>query len=376
MSGKRSTGEGSIHRTKSGRWQIQIMDGYKENGKRNMVSFTGTTRAETLDKLHEFQRQKQESEALSPESPPAPSKVLFSDFADRWYESYRTQVEASTYSNYRYTLAILKNHFGNLLLDEIKATEVNQFINELENQQYSFSQISKCRSMLIQIFDMAEADDLVAKNYARLAFHRTKRANTSKLAHQKDSFTPEEVETLFRDLPEDLMGYSIRLMLVTGLRLQELLALTPADIAEDGSWVQVNKAVKMVDGSPQLGIPKSAKSNRTVPISSKFRYVAVWLRKNGGQAFLWCAPHRESLLYATYTARRQYYCVMAEIPAVRKLSPHCCRHTYVTMLQNRGIPMETIAQLTGHTDIKTTSQYLHISSNSLAQAVTALETAI
>lgn len=194
--------------------------------------------------------------------------------------------------------------------------------------------------------------------------------------HTKDSFTKEEVDILFSTLPKDLLGYSIRFMLVSGLRLQELLALIPEDIAEDGSWVQVSKAVKMVDGIPVLGVPKSARSRRTVPIAPKFRNIAVWLRENGGQAFIWCAPKRESLLYATYTVRRRYYHVLEKIPGVRKLSPHSCRHTYVSMLQAEGVPMETIARLTGHTDIKVTDQYLHISNQTLTKAVTALEAVI
>ena len=71
--------------------------------------------------------------------------------------------------------------------------------------------------------------------------------------------------------------------------------------------------------------------------------------------------------------RRKYYKLLARYPDVRPLSPHCCRHTYVTLLQSQGVPMETIARLTGHTDIKTTDHYLHISDDSLADAVAALE---
>lgn len=38
--------------------------------------------------------------------------------------------------------------------------------------------------------------------------------------------------------------------------------------------------------------------------------------------------------------------------------------------------METIAQLTGHTDIKTTDHYLHIFDDSLADAAAALESIV
>lgn len=48
----------------------------------------------------------------------------------------------------------------------------------------------------------------------------------------------------------------------------------------------------------------------------------------------------------------------------------------MTLLQSQGVPMETIARLTGHTDIKTTDHYLHISDDSLADAAAALESIV
>ena len=70
--------------------------------------------------------------------------------------------------------------------------------------------------------------------------------------------------------------------------------------------------------------------------------------------------------------RRRFYTALKNVGQVRKLSPHCCRHTYVTMLQANGVPMETIAALTGHSDIKTTEGYLHQSADTLAKAVEVL----
>ena len=368
MSGKRARGEGSVHRLPSGSWQSQIMDGYTDEGKRHIVSFTAPSRAEALSKLREYLLNKPESsDQDTPEIP------LFAEYAQQWYEDYRTQVEESTYANYRYTLKLLNKTFGNLPLGDIKVTQVNQFINGLAAAGYSASQINKCRSMLIQILDVAEADDLVVKNYARRAFRTTKQLSKENKSHIKDAFSVEETERLLSDLPDNLLGNSIRLMLISGLRLQEMLALTPRDIAEDGSWVRVNKAVKMVDGIPKLGDPKSYTSRRVIPIAPKYRHIACWLRKNGGQAFLWCSPRQESLLYSTGSVRRKYYRLLEKYPDVRRLSPHCCRHTFVTLLQRQGVPMETIARLTGHTSIKTTENYLHISSDTLANAVTALE---
>ena len=123
MSGKRAKGEGSVHRLPSGSWQSQIMDGYTDEGKRHIVSFTAPSRAEALSKLREYLLNKEESAA--PEVP------LFEDYAHRWYEAYRSQVEESTYANYRYTLKLLNGAFGKLPLNEVKVAQVNQFVNGL-----------------------------------------------------------------------------------------------------------------------------------------------------------------------------------------------------------------------------------------------------
>ena len=153
--------------------------------------------------------------------------------------------------------------------------------------------------------------------------------------------------------------------------LQELLALRPEDISEDGSVIHVEYAVKMVNGVPQLGPPKSVRSRRTIPIPEQFCPYVRYLREHSGTPYVWTRSGGNPL-YGVGSFRRRFYTALKNVGQVRKLSPHCCRHTYVTMLQANGVPMETIAALTGHSDIKTTEGYLHQSADTLAKAVEVL----
>ena len=59
--------------------------------------------------------------------------------------------------------------------------------------------------------------------------------------HRKDAFTAQEVQLLMENLPTDIYGLGIRLMLGTGLRTQELLALEPRHIEPDGSVIHVKQ---------------------------------------------------------------------------------------------------------------------------------------
>ena len=165
-----------------------------------------------------------------------------------------------------------------------------------------------------------------------------------------------------------MLGNSIRLMLGTGMRTQELLALTKDDIAPDGSTIRINKAVKTVNGISKLGPPKNKRSNRIIPVPDKYIPYALYVREHGSQPFLWTLSYKRALC-GVGTFRRKYKRLLAKIDGVRVLTPHCCRHTYITRLQAQGVPMETISRLAGHSDTDTTDGYLHISLDTLSQAV-------
>lgn len=66
-----------------------------------------------------------------------------------------------------------------------------------------------------------------------------------KKAHTKprEAYNKEEVERMMEGLPDDKIGWSIRLMLFTGMRPGELLGLEPRHIAKDGSWINIEQVV-------------------------------------------------------------------------------------------------------------------------------------
>ena len=360
---KRAAGEGSIRKTPSGRWCADIMDGYTDDGKRNMRYLSADTKGELLDQIRNIRNNMDANIHLD-------KSLIFTDWADRWYADYKSQVAASTYSGYKYTLKLLKGAFGGRTLAKILPIDINAFQDQLVEDGYSLSQIRKCRAMLIQIFDAADANGLVLRNPARKA-KVLKAKNLPKKIKKKDAFRSSEVNLLMELLPDDLTGNSIRLLLGTGMRVQELLSLTKNDITADGSLITINKAVKTVDGKAVLGDPKSELGNRVIPVPSLYRPYAVYLREHGAAAYLW-SQDKQGTLYGVGSFRRRYYTALRQVQGVRRLPPHCCRHTYVTQLQAKGVALETIAALVGHASIETTGEYLHIAPETLMKAADTL----
>lgn len=361
---KRSNGEGSIRKLPSGSWRAEIMDGFTAEGKRNIVRFSGKTKAEVLEKLREHQRRIDLNVHLD-------KNIGFSSWADMWYADYETQVQPSTYAGYKYTLKLLKKHFGQTPICNILPIHVNRYTDKLVEQGYSVSQLRKCRAMMIQIFYAAEDNGLIVKNPAVRAKKIRKKDKLPTQNHRKkDAFTDEEIVRLNHDLPEDLIGNGTRAMLGTGMRVQELLALTRDDIAADGATVKINKAIEMVNGQPQLDVPKSECSYRVIPVPTQYRKALVFLRENGGVDRIY--QPGDKLYYGVGSFRRRYYTALKKIEGVRMLTPHCCRHTYATQLEMKGVPLQMIAKLMGHASVETTGEYLHTNFETLLDAVSVL----
>ena len=346
MAKKRSNGEGTIRQRDSGRWECTIMIGYQDDGRRKRKTFYGKTKTEVQKKIREYQVAKENGELRSAE-------YSFPAWADIWYENHKDNVKPTTQENYRYTLRILKDHFERRQLADIKAMDIEQFLKKLRRDGRSDSCLTQCRGMLYQIFNKAEANDLVKKNPVRFAEKMRKRP-----PNRKEAFTAEEVKLLLENLPEDQVGWGIRLMLCTGMRTQELLGLEPRHIAEDGSTITIEQAVVMEKGTAVIGPPKSFDSYRTVPVPRNVQYCARMLRAVETK-YVWEKGKVDMPCNPSYF-RKKFKEEISSVEGVRVLTPHSCRHTYVSQMQALGVDLATIQSLVGHADVDMTKHYLHV----------------
>ncbi len=358
---KRSNKEGSFKKLPSGKWSYQVMVGYTDDGKRKIKTFTAPTKQEAKDKYKTYLEQLNDDLQIA-------QNLGFSEWSDIWYKDHKSEVEESTYWSYSFTLKTLKNYFQDRPLTEIKQLDINRFVDALLERKLSNSTIAKCKSMLYQIFAAAVDNELIGKN----PVVRSKKARKNTLdigkEQKKGAFTQAEIEMMKSELPNNLLGNSILVLIGTGLRVQELLALTKDDIAPDGSVIKVNKAVKMAFRIPSLGSTKSEKSNRIVPVMKEYRAYAIYLREHSGSKFIWTST-RENGLYTVEEFRNRYSHTMKKLSGITYYPPHCCRHTYITNLEARHIPMELISALAGHEETSTTLGYTHISLETLIAAI-------
>lgn len=353
---KRLNGEGNIRHRQDGRWEIRLMDGYLEDGRRNIIYIYGRTQKEARDKFREYEHKR-----LSGLN--AREKHTFATWSDIWFENHRDNISRTSQESYKYTLNLLKKDLGDRKLDEIKPYDIEQYLKKLRKEGRSDSYLAKCRGMLFQIFNKAEANDLILKNPVRYA----DKMRTRDTPKKKEAFTADEVNLLMAELPYDRMGYSIRLMLGTGMRTQEILALEPRHIEEDGSVIHIVQAVCMIKGTVNVGPPKSRDSYRDIPVPPNLRFCAKFLR-NTDKKFIWEVGKEGQPCNPSYF-RKHFKEAISEIDGVRELTPHSCRHTYVSQMQALGVDLPTIQSIVGHADVEMTEHYLHVQDNVRQEAV-------
>ncbi len=246
----------------------------------------------------------------------------------------------------------------------ILAYDVECCLRQLKNDGYSSSMISKVRGILHQSLRWAEANNLIQKNPVPL-IEKMRRDPPKK----KEAFTADEVRLLMEKLPQTLVGWGTRILLSTGMRKQELLALEPRHVAEDGSTITVEQAVTRIKGTAVISSPKSFDSYRTIPVPRSARQYAVLLRKHGGTTYLFESPKNPGNPINPSYFDDLFRKALESVEGVRVLTPHCCRHTYVSQMQALGVTLETIQSMVGHADVDMTAHYLHLQEPQRQEAI-------
>lgn len=360
---KRSDGDGTFRQRSDGRWECRFMVGWRRDGRPEYKYIYGKTQRELKQNIKIWHEEQAAGNMWD-------RQYTFEEWADIWFDHHKETIAPTTQDSYRYTLRVLVDYFGERKLDSIKAFDVEEFLKQLRREGGSRSRLTQSRGMLYQIFHKAEANDLIYKNPVRFA---DKMRNLDPAA-ERECFTAEEVSLLMTQLPRDRIGASIRLMLGTGMRTQEILALEPRHVEEDGSVIHIRQAINMIGGMAEVGVPKSRDSYRDIPVPPVLRPYALYLR-NTVEKYIWESDKVKKPVNPTYF-RKLYKAELDKIEGVRYLSPHSCRHTYVSQLQALGIDLETIKSIVGHADLDMTRHYLHVQEPIRQAAVQKLNDAI
>ena len=144
---------------------------------------------------------------------------------------------------------------------------------------------------------------------------------------------------------------TIRLLLLTGCRRNEILSLKWSDYREGHLYLRDSKT-----------------GPRTVWLSSPARGILDGLPRRGA----WIFPARRRQGFLDRTVIQNYWQKVRDEAGLGDVRLHDLRHSYASVALMNGATVPTIARLLGHNDTATTLKYTHLNHTAVRAAVEAV----
>ncbi|MFH0977649.1 MAG: tyrosine-type recombinase/integrase [Spirochaetota bacterium] len=165
----------------------------------------------------------------------------------------------------------------------------------------------------------------------------------------------DEAKKLIQGLRKDRHSLGLSLMYYGGLRVSEMTDLRISDIHLARGFMKING---------------KGNKERIVPINNRLqKVIESYLQKHGHKL------SQDSFLVGG--DRRSWHYVVKKYSGLslgrEDVHCHTLRHSFATGMYIKGIPLERISQLLGHSKLDTTMIYSHISTEQKQEAVRSLD---
>lgn len=357
-------------------YRIRKVVGHTASGEKILKNFYGESKKEAEQKANEYLNNIENGLIIDFEN------FTLAELMHTWLFDFlhnSSKIKPSTFQRYEslYRNYIKESEIAGNKLINIKTIHLQKFYNNLSKKGYSYSQINTLNTVLKVFFNWCIDNDYILKNPCTKV---NIKGNKNEIIKNERKEVEILSETEINIIKEYLKGTDFELLflldLATGLRQGELLALDWKHINLEDNTLKVERSVKEVyvyDNENAKHIetifqtPKTLNSFRTVPIPSTMINILSKIKNKKG--LLFSDANGNPLKGKNISAKWTKILKECNIPHKKF---HSIRHTYASMLLSKGVDIETVAELMGHSAISITQIYLHSSYTSKNKSVNKL----
>lgn len=334
---------------------------YKDGDKwRAVYRFTDWTgeRKQTQKRGFATKREAQAWEREQLNKTRADIDMTFSSFIELYREDLGARIREHTWETKDSIIdKKLIPYFGKKKMCDIHPKDVIAWQNEMINYRdengkpYSPVYLKTLHNQLSAILNHA------VKYYGLSQNPAAKVGNMGKAKSKEKEFWTKEEYLKFADemMDKPISYYAFEMLYWSGIRLGELLALTPADFDFDKKTVTINKSFQRLKGKDRITPPKTEKANRTINLPD----------------FL-CEEMKEYInsLYGIKSTDRMFTITKSYLhheldrsskaAGIKRISVHSIRHSHISHLIHLGFSAVAIADRVGHESIDITYNYAHM----------------
>ena len=239
----------------------------------------------------------------------------------------------------------IKPYFGNMTVGELTKGILQAFVDKYTtNIKKMFTVLNATLSKLYSL-------DLIDEDFS----NRLIKPDVKIVKYPKVPLTRDEVSRFLHYYKGHWLEHAMHLIFNTGLRSQELLALTWEDIEfldDAKGYVHVRRAIGRTESGYGVKATKTPSSVRKVPFNSKTLVELLKSAKRSNKTG-WVVENKSKTnrMYPDNFRNRYFRDVGQKLGFTAPLTSHVARHTYISHLVAKGVPLATIAQWTGHSTI-------------------------
>lgn len=258
------------------------------------------------------------------------------------------RVEGCSDKTIRYYESTIRNVLTavNKLPDRATTEDIRLYLDEYQQKsKASKVTIDNIRRILSSFFSWLEDEDYIVKSLVR-RIHKVKTCKTV-----KETYTDEALE-LMRDHSECGRDLAIIDMLAsTGMRVGELVKLNKADVD-----FQNRECIVLGKGNKQRKVYFDARTKIHLQ-----NYLNSRTDDNEALFVSLQKPYNRLRISGVEIRLRD----LGKKLNLNKVHPHKFRRTLATMAIDKGMPIEQVQQLLGHSSVDTTLQYAMVNQNSV-----------
>lgn len=290
-----------------------------------------------------------------------------------WMVNYkRNTIKPSSYDRLRVSAILMSKHpVSDIPIDELTSDDLQEYVNELVDDGYALTTIRKQMHLISAYITYAnlKGDILrpIHKGVGLPSESMVKKRKKEVVAYDKDE--QKRLKEVFYT-GESPIYYADILMMETGLRAGEALALGWNDIDWRRRAISINKTVVRLGDSKRSYVQNSAKSftsNRVIPLSSEAYNLLESMRRNdkSSSAFVFHDKLGKNLSYEVARWWTKKACGKAEVPYYGQ---HVFRHTFATNCYEKGCDVKLLSKMLGHSDVTITyNVYIHLFGDALEE---------
>lgn len=284
--------------------------------------------------------------------------MLFKDFYKLYEQDMRSRLKQNTWEHKAHVIqSKILPYFGDKPMKDIQARDVLSWQNELlrhrdkNGKPYSETYLKNLHNQLSCIFNHAV-------RYYDLGVNPAAKAGSIGVKNAKEmNFWTKDEYMQFSEVMMDkpVSFYAFEMLYWCGIRLGELLALTPEDFDFQNRKLRINKSYQRIKGQDVITEPKTKKSNRTIEMPDFLcEEMQDYLR------MLYDQKSDERIFTISKSYLHHEMDRGAKLAGVKRIKIHGLRHSHISLLIHMGYSALAIAERVGHEAVDITYHYAHL----------------